>query len=528
MPPSDNDGGMTDSEWDVVVIGGGPAGLAAALMLGRSRRRVLVIDAGSPRNRFATHMHGVLGNEGVDPAELLARGRAEVSGYGVQVIEGSVARVDLAEHGVRVQTSDGATNAARAVLVATGLTDELPLIPGLAQRWGSTVLHCPYCHGWEVRDRRLGVLLTSPLAIHQAELLRQFSDQVTVFTAGIEVPDATRHRLRARGVRLVDAAVTEIAGDGEVIESVHTADGGSHPIDALFTAGRPRTHEDFLAHLELARTETPFGSFLAVDQAGKTSNDRIWAAGNVASPMTNVPMSIGAGTMAGAALNGALAGWDFDAAAHADWPEVAPVDFWEERYAGSGAVWSGRVNHSLAAVATALDAGTALEFGCGEGADAIWLAQQGWRVTGVDISPTAIARATEAAAEAGLAPDSVRFVAADLADWSAEGAYDLVTASFLHSPVAFDRTAALRKAAGLVRPGGHLLVVSHAAAPPWSERLSDHHHDFLSPAEEVEALALDPDAWTTELADVRTRPATTPDGQPATLDDSVILLRRTS
>ncbi len=197
---------MTDSEWDVVVIGGGPAGLAAALMLGRSRRRVLVIDAGSPRNRFATHMHGVLGKEGVDPADLLTRGRAEVAEYGVQVIEGSVARVDLTERGVRVEATDGTTHEARAVLVATGLTDELPPIPGLAQRWGTTVLHCPYCHGWEVRDQRLGVLLTSPLAIHQAELLRQLSDQVTVFTAGIEMPDAIRHRLRARGVRLVESA----------------------------------------------------------------------------------------------------------------------------------------------------------------------------------------------------------------------------------------------------------------------------------------------------------------------------------
>ena len=517
---------MTDSAWDVVVIGGGPAGLAAALMLGRSRRRVLVIDAGSPRNRFATHMHGVLGNEGVDPADLLLRGRAEVAEYGVQVIDGSVARVDLSECGVRVETTDGTTHEARAVLVATGLTDELPPIPGLAQRWGSTVLHCPYCHGWEVRDQRLGVLLTSPLAIHQAELLRQLSDRVTVFAAGIEVPDATRHRLRARGVRLVDAAVTEIAGEGEVIEAVRTADGGSHDIDALFTAGRPRTHEDFLAHLELARTETPFGSFLAVDPAGKTSNDRIWAAGNVANPMANVPISIGAGTMAGAALNGALAGRDFDAAARTDWPEVAPVDFWEERYAGSDAVWSGRVNHSFASVAATLTAGTALEFGCGEGADAIWLAQQGWQVTGVDISPTAIGRATEAATKAALSPDGLRFVAADLADWSTDDAYDLVTASFLHSPVAFDRTSALRKAAGYVRPGGHLLVVSHAAAPPWADLPSDHHHHFLSPAEEVEALALDPADWTTILAEVRTPSATAPDGQPATLDDSVILLRR--
>ncbi len=543
MPSSDKHGAMTDSEWDVVVIGGGPAGLAAALMLGRSRRRVLVIDAGSPRNRFATHMHGVLGNEGVEPAELLARGRAEVAEYGVRVIEGRVERVYLTEHaphlgasstaqnnagGVRVETSDGATYDARAALVATGLTDELPETPGLASRWGTTVLHCPYCHGWEVRDQRLGVLLTSPLGLHAPELVRQLSEHVTVFAAGVEVDDATRHRLAARGVRLIDAPVTEVSGKVPAIDAVHTADGARHRIDALFTMAQPRTHENFLAHLGLARNETPFGSYLAVDQAGKSSDPRIWAAGNVTGPMANVPMSIAAGTMAGAALNGTLAGWDFDAAVRADEPGVAPVDFWEERYAGADAVWSGRVNHSFAEVAGNLEPGTALEFGCGEGADAIWLAQRGWRVTGVDISATAIGRATAAATAAGLSPDGVRFVAADLAGWSTDDAYDLVTAGFLHSPVAFDRTAALRKAAGYVRPGGHLLVVSHAAAPPWSERLSDHHHHFLAPADEVQALALDPTEWTTEVAEVRPRPATAPDGTAASLDDSVILLRRTT
>lgn len=518
---------MVDSEWDVVVIGGGPAGLAAALMLGRSRRRVLVVDGGSPRNRFAAHMHGVLGNEGCAPADLLARGRAEVAGYGVRVVEDRVTRVDPTEHGVRVDLADGGSHGARAALVATGLRDELPEVPGLAQRWGTSVLHCPYCHGWEVRGQRLGVLLTSPLGLHAAELVRQLSDQVTVFAAGVEVDETTRHRLRARGVRVVDAPVVEVTGEGSAIAAVRTADGGSHPIDALFTASQPRTQEDFLAHLELARTETPFGSYLAVDPMGRTSNERIWAAGNVTNPMANVPVSIGAGTMAGAALNGVLVGWDFDAAVHAaHWPEVAPVDFWEHRYCGAEPVWSGRVNHSFAEVAATLTPGAALEFGCGEGADALWLAERGWRVTGIDISPTAIRRAIAAATDAGLA-ERVRFAAADLADWTDDDAYDLVTASFLHSPVAFDRTSALRQASEKVRIGGHLLVVSHAAAPPWADLPPDHHHDFLSPANEVEALALDPEEWTTVLAEVRARPATAPDGTEASLDDGVILVRRT-
>lgn len=519
---------MADSRWDVVVIGGGPAGLAAALMLGRSRRRVLVVDAGSPRNRFAAHMHGVLGNEGVDPAELLARGRDEVAAFGVEVAEGTVDRVELIDDGVRVELAGGATHEARAVLVATGITDDLPPVPGLAERWGATVLHCPYCHGWEVQDRRLGVLITSPLGLHAAELVRQLSDDVTVFAAGVEVDDATRHRLRARGVRLIDSPVIEVSGEGDAIEAVRTEDGGSHPIDALFTMAQPRTHEAFLAHLDLARNETPFGSYLSVDPMGKTSDERVWAAGNVVNPMANVPMSIGAGTMAGAALNGALVAADFDAAAHAQhWPDVAPADFWEDRYAGAESVWSGRVNHTFAEVAATLTPGTALELGCGEGADAIWLAQQGWQVTGLDISPTAIHRASEAAEAAGLSPERVRFVAADLARWTGTGTgtYDLVTASFLHSPAELDRTAALRRAAGHVRSGGHLLVVSHAAPPPWADA-DAHEHHFLAPSEEVDALELDPASWRVLIADIRTRPATGPDGREAALDDSVILLRR--
>ena len=518
---------MTDSRWDVVVIGGGPAGLAAALMLGRSRRRVLVVDAGSPRNRFAAHMHGVLGNEGADPAGLLARGRDEVAGYGVRVIEDAVDRVELVDGGVRVELTGGAVHEARRVLVATGITDELQPVPGLAQRWGSTVLHCPYCHGWEVRDRRLGVLVTSPLGLHAAELVRQLSEQVTLFAAGVELDDATRHRLRARGVRVIESAVTEVVGEGDSIEAVCTEDGQRHPLDALFAMAQPRTHDAFLAHLELARSETPFGSYLAVDPMGKTSDERIWAAGNVTNPMANVPVSIAAGTMAGAALNGVLTAADFDAAVQAQhWPEVAPADFWEDRYAGSDTVWSGRVNHTFAEVAATLTPGTALEFGCGEGADAIWLAERGWQVTGIDISPTAVRRATAASAAAGLGADRLRFVASDLADWSDDGAYDLVTASFLHSPVSFDRTAALRQAAARVRPGGDLLVVSHAAAPPWADLPSDHDHHFLTPAEEVGALALDPEDWRVLLAEVRSRPATGPDGQQALLDDSVILLSR--
>ncbi|MGB4777927.1 FAD-dependent oxidoreductase [Microbacterium sp.] len=519
---------MERDVWDVIIAGGGPAGLSAALMLGRARRRVLVIDAGSPRNRFAAHMHGVLGQEGVAPGAFLERGRAEAAAYGVEFAAGTVELVERMPHGVRVIDSDGTLRFARALIAATGLRDELPDIPGLAERWGVTVLHCPYCHGWEVRDQHLGVLTTSPMGLHQAELVRQWSDRVTVFTAGLgDVASETEQRLRARGIRLEPAPVTEVLGEGTAIAAVRLGDGRDVPVDAIFTAGAPRPHEDFLAPLDLAREESPFGSFLAVDAMGRTSDERIWAVGNIANPAANVPLSIGAGSLAGAGVNAALVTWDFDAAVHdpTAWPQVAPADFWEERYAASDRVWSGRVNRVLADIAAGLAPGRALDLGCGEGADVVWLARHGWNATGIDISPTAIARATAAAETTGTAPGRARFLAADLAALP-DGEYDLVSASFLHSPVALARDGILRRASALVAPGGHLLITSHAALPPWADASAHHQHRFLSPAEELAQLELDPQRWDVLHAETRTRETSGPDGVPATLDDVVVLVRR--
>jgi len=300
---------MEDTDWDAIILGGGAAGLATALMLGRALRRTLVIDAGSPRNRFASHMHGVLGHDGVPPQDLLARGREEVARYGVEVRPGRAARVDLADGGVVVTLDDGgAPLTARALVLATGMTDVLPDVPGLAERWGSGVLHCPYCHGWEARGQRLGVLAASPLSPHQAELVRQWSDDVTFFTAGLGGPldDDVAARLRARGVALEEAAVAEVLGDGGAVTGVRLADGRVVELDALFTGAMAQPHDDAVAHLGLDRADTPVGSFLAVDAFGKTSAERIWAAGNVVDPGATVPMSSGAGARVGGMVNMAL------------------------------------------------------------------------------------------------------------------------------------------------------------------------------------------------------------------------------
>lgn len=212
-------------------------------------------------------------------------------------------------------------------------------------------------------------------------------------------------------------------------------------------------------------------------------------------------------------------------------PDVAPADFWEDRYAGSDRVWSGKPNAALVDVASLLKPGSALDLGCGEGADAMWLGEQGWETLGVDISPTAVARGQAEAASRGLT--RVRFEAHDLASWNPPIAFDLVTASFLQSPVALPRAEVLRRAAGWVVPRGHLLIVTHAAMPPWvSARGADgeHHghenHEFLTAKQEVAQLGLGSMGWTVLIAEERRREAMGPDGVPAVLDDAVVLLLR--
>ncbi|WP_223848837.1 bifunctional NAD(P)/FAD-dependent oxidoreductase/class I SAM-dependent methyltransferase [Microbacterium hominis] len=376
---------MQEREWDAVVIGGGAAGLSAAQMLGRARHRTLVIDGGAPRNAAAEHMHAVLGHDGIAPAELLARGRDEVARYGVRVEAGEVGAVRDEGATLRITRVDGTVDLARALVIATGVRDVLPPVDGIAAPWGRSVLHCPYCHGYEVADARLGVLATSAQSLHQIELVRQWSADLTAFTAAIEPLDETvRARLRARGIRIVDTPVTGVRSEDGTLRAVQDAAGGSHGIDALFVAPTPVVDVAFADALGLARADLP-GSPLAVDVLGATSHPRVWAAGNVVAPYGNVPVALAAGSMAGAGVNAALAAEDADLAVAARARQRAAD--WEQRYAERDRIWSGRVNAAVAAVAGGLEVGTALEIGCGEGADAVWLAERGWRVTAVDLSP---------------------------------------------------------------------------------------------------------------------------------------------
>ncbi|MFT4108839.1 class I SAM-dependent methyltransferase [Propionicimonas sp.] len=205
---------------------------------------------------------------------------------------------------------------------------------------------------------------------------------------------------------------------------------------------------------------------------------------------------------------------------------MTATEFWDERYATRPKIWSGRANQALVDVATDLAPARALDLGCGEGGDAIWLAARGWIVTAVDISTIAVQRGRAAAASAGVPPARITWVAQDLAEGVPDGPYDLVTASFLQSPVELARTAILQAAAAAVGPGGHLLVVSHAAPPPWATQLDAHHHEFPTPASELAALGLSAEQWDVVVAEVRGRPATGPDGERARIDDTVVLVRR--
>jgi thioredoxin reductase len=298
-----------EKTYDVVVVGGGAAGLNGALMLARSRRSVLVIDAGLPRNAPADAVHGLLGHDGVPPAELLARGREEVRRYGGEVVEAEVTGADAGDHGFTVALADGRTVAARRLLVTTGLVDELPDVAGLRERWGKDVVHCPYCHGWEVRDQPIGVLASSPLAMHQVLLFRQLTHDVVLFTNGMDFDADQREQLLALAVGVVDGEVSEIEVRDDSIVGVRLADGRTVPRRVLVTTTRMVARAGFLAALGLTAVPhaSGMGEHVAVDVTGRTDVAGVWAAGNVTDLSAQVGGAAAAGALAGAQINSDLA-----------------------------------------------------------------------------------------------------------------------------------------------------------------------------------------------------------------------------
>ena len=306
-PVSLLDASISHEQWDVIIIGGGAAGLSAALILARARRRVLVLDAQEPRNRFAPHMHGVLSRDGYSPLDLVADGYREVRAVDGVIENARVVETHATANGFEVVTDKGARAIARRLIVATGNRDQLPAIPGLAEQWGRGVVACPYCDGYEASGRAIGVLAGSVLGLHKAHMLRSYSAHITVFTAlAGPIPDTDRLVLEQRGIRLEDRTVTHVVTESGTITGLGLGDGTVAPIDVVFADATPVALDEPLQQLGAERTDTPFGSWTAVDAVGKTSVDGVWAVGNASNPSALVPIAAGSGATAALAINGEL------------------------------------------------------------------------------------------------------------------------------------------------------------------------------------------------------------------------------
>lgn len=297
------------NEYDVVVVGGGTAALNGALMLVRSRRSVLVVDGGEPRNASADALHGFLSRDGMAPAALLAAGRDEVLGYGGEIVGAQAVAVGRTGAGFAVQLDTGATVQARRLLVATGLRDVLPDVPGLAQRWGKDVLQCPYCHGWEVRDQAIGVLSTGPFTAHQALMFRQLSDRVTVFEhTGPTLGAGDRERLAARAIEVVPGEVEGLEVTDDRLTGIRLAGGELVGLDALTIGADVAARAELLEPIGIEPVAHPvgIGTYVPTEPGGRTSVPGLWIAGSLSDPTATLLVSAAAGATAGAMINGDL------------------------------------------------------------------------------------------------------------------------------------------------------------------------------------------------------------------------------
>jgi thioredoxin reductase/protein-L-isoaspartate O-methyltransferase len=512
---------------DVAVIGGSAAGLAAALQLGRQRRSVIVVDAGEPRNAPAAHMHGYLGRDGRAPSDLTAAGREEVRSYGGEILTGRASRVTRTDDDrFRVELAGGHSIVARRVLAATGLMDRVPEIEGLEEHWGRDVVHCPFCHGYEVRDRRLVQIVTHPMGLHTTGLLRQLSARLTVVIHDtVDVDPSEVDALRSGGVDVVDGHVRRIVtgADGHVA-AVELVDDRRIEADAVVIAPRFEARAEPFASLGLRPVAHPngLGDCLEADETGATAVPGLYAAGNVADPSLNLLQAAADGSRVGAMISFGLAHDDIAAAAR---PSANQAD-WDHRYGGDR-MWSGNPNGTLVNEVSGLAPGRALEVGAGEGGDALWLAEQGWRVTANDISQRALDRAEAEARRRGL-PIECRRGDANALDVFETAGFDLVSAQYASIPRTPDGRG-VRNLLDAVAPGGTLLVVSHDLEPMRAPTDGAHSRPFDPDAyvrvDDVAAALAGSPGWDVEVYEKRPRP---PGAASAShhVDDVVLRARR--
>lgn len=510
--------------WDCVIVGGGAAGLSAALVLGRARRRVLLVDAGNQSNLAAHGIGGLLGSDGRAPADLYAAGRAELAAY--PTVEVRTGEVVHGEPGFTLQLADGTREQARTVLLATGMDYRGPNIDGLEELWGASVFHCPFCHGWEMRDAPVAVV-AGDRAVHSALMMRGWTDDLVVLTNGDSgLDDAQVKQLDAAGISVDERPIARfVANDGQ-LAAVEFTDGTQLARRGALVAATLHQRSPLAAQLGAVSAPGPIAAdALVVDGFARTSVPGLFAAGDLGAQLPQVATAVASGSQAGAAVLQHLLGEDVGLPVP-PWPAQTAVtaQYWERHYGQRGRIWSGRVNAQLAKIAADLPPGRALDLGCGEGGDSVWLAEQGWHVTGVDVSDTALARAAAEAQERGVA-DRITFERHDLSESLPSGRFDLVSAQFLQSPIAMDRAGLLRRAAGAVADGGLLVIVDHGAAPPWAP---EHVRKFAFPSADdvVESLNLDDAQWERIRVGTDEREATGPDGQPGILIDNVMVLRR--
>lgn len=298
--------------YDAIVVGGSFAGLSAAIMLARARRRLLLVDAGQPRNRFAAASHGFLGQDGVAPAEIMRKGLTQLARYPtVDFVHAEALTASLDEEGALLTLSEGALVRARKLILATGVADDLPL-DSMRPRWGVSVLHCPYCHGYEVRNRSLAVIANVPRAAHQALLLPDWGP-TTLYTQGAFEPSPEEAgQLAARGVEIERTPVVELLGEGAATRAMRLADGREVAAGAVFTAPKTRMASPLAEQLGCAFVDGMTGPYVQVDETQQTNLAGVFAAGDAASQMYNATFASAAGVMAGVAAHRTMV---FEAAA---------------------------------------------------------------------------------------------------------------------------------------------------------------------------------------------------------------------